>query len=161
MPPATPRYFEQQPGIREAARQWSNVPTSLLVTERILSLPPRLQTLLIDKYCAEHIKQEARDDAANRDCLVRVYLGSTQGKTAQRFFSLRNFKMHLNHMMELQLDVRALARGMGIAYALMHWAAETDGRDVEFVLGSSSQVVSLAKDAGKLGMLKPLSFTGP
>ena len=139
-----------------------NVPTSVLVTERILPLPRRLQRLLIDKYCAPHIQAEARAEPANRDCLMRVYLGSTRGTTGrQRFFSLRNFKLHLNHMAALQLDVRALARGMGIAYALMHWAAETDGRGVEFVLGSSSQAVSLAKDAGKLPMLRPLSYTGP
>jgi hypothetical protein len=162
VPPRTPTFFQHQPGIRDAARQFFNVDTSLLVTERILPLPGRVQALLIEKYCPEHIRHAAHVDPANQDCLVRVYLGSMEGRTAQqRFFSLRNFKMHLNHMVELQLDIRALARGMGMAYALMHWAAETDGRDVEFVLGSSSSVVSLARDAGKLAMVKPLTYTGP
>ncbi|KAG7287923.1 hypothetical protein NEMBOFW57_007441 [Staphylotrichum longicolle] len=161
VPPWTPRFVERQPAFRDAARRCRNVPTSALVTERIPPLPPRARELLIERFCVEGVKEEARRDVANEDCLVRVYLGSTGGKTGQRFFSLRDLKMHLNHMMELQLDVRALARGVGMALALMHWAAETDSRDVEFVLGSSIREVSLARDAGKLDMLKPLTYTGP
>ncbi|KAH6635154.1 hypothetical protein B0J18DRAFT_39470 [Chaetomium sp. MPI-SDFR-AT-0129] len=61
-----------------------------------------------------------------------------QGKIGGLFFSLRNFKLHLNHMIELKLDVKTLARRMGIALAVLHWAAKTDARDVEFVLGSST-----------------------
>jgi hypothetical protein len=45
--------------------------------------------------------------------LVRVYLGSVQGKASQAFFSLRNFKLHLNQMLDLGLDVEAIARRMG------------------------------------------------
>ncbi|KAH6856628.1 zinc finger protein-domain-containing protein [Chaetomium sp. MPI-CAGE-AT-0009] len=155
------RFFAQHSGLAEVVQRVCHFPTSALVMERILPLPERVRTLLIDKYCAEHIKEEARADAANKDCLVRVYLGSTKGKSRQRFFSLRNFKMHLNHMTELQLDIRILARRMGMAMALIHWAAETDGRGVEFVLGSSSKTVSGAIDPGKLWGVKPLSYTGP
>jgi hypothetical protein len=149
-PPNESQFFALHPGLTEAAQQTCHLPTSALVTERILPLPERVRTLLIDKYCAEHIKEEARADAANKDCLVRVYLGSNEGKSHQRFFSLRNFKMHLNHMTELQLDIRIMARKMGMALALLHWAAETDARDVEFVLGSSSKTVSRTVDPSKL-----------
>jgi hypothetical protein len=121
-----------------------------------------VRTLLIYKYCAAHNKPQARTRPANNNnCLVRVYLGSTKGKTAQKSFSLRNFKLHLNHAMELQLDVRALARSMGSALAIIHWAAETDARGVEFVLGSSSETVSLAMDPDQLAGVAPLSYTGP
>ncbi|KAL2200506.1 zinc finger protein-domain-containing protein [Corynascus similis CBS 632.67] len=161
VPAGEPRFFERHSALLEAAEGVCSTPTSALVTERILPLPERVRELLIEKYCAEHIRDEARADPANRDCLVRIYLGSTHGKSGQRFFSLRNFKLHLNHMMELQLDVRALARGVGIALAIMHWAAETDARDVEFVLGSFSQTVSLAKDPSALSSLTPKTYTGP
>ncbi|KAK3294861.1 zinc finger protein-domain-containing protein [Chaetomium fimeti] len=161
-PPNESQFFAQHPGLAEAAEQVCHLPTSALVTERILPLPARVRALIIDNYCAEHIKEEARADAASKDCLVRVYLGSTKGKSCQQFFSLRNFKMHLNHMTELQLDIRTLAQRMGMAMALIHWAAETDGRGVEFVLGNSSKTVSRAIDPGKLcRSVKPLSYTGP
>jgi hypothetical protein len=125
-----------------------------------------VQTLLIDKYCAEpNNKPRARTRPANdnNNCLVRVYLGSTEGKktAAQKSFSLRNFKLHLNHAIELQLEVRALARSMGTALAIMHWAAETDARGVEFVLGSSCKTVSPALDSDRLEDVAPLSYTGP
>lgn len=137
VPKDDPRYFGQRPQLVEAAKEVCNLPTSALVTERIWPLPKDIRTLLIDKYCAPRIKEAAFSDAANKDCLVRVYLGSLQGKSGGLFFSLRNFKMHLNQMVDLQLDVKAMAGRMGIAMAIIHWAAGTDGRDVEFVLGSS------------------------
>ncbi|KAJ4354830.1 hypothetical protein N0V85_009589, partial [Neurospora sp. IMI 360204] len=81
---------------------------------------------------------KALADPANSDCLVRVYLGSTNGKSGGMFFSLRNLKLHPNQLTELNLDIEALASRMGIALAVMHWGARTDARDVEFMLGSSS-----------------------
>ncbi|KAK4043420.1 zinc finger protein-domain-containing protein [Parachaetomium inaequale] len=157
-----PRFLEQHPGLADAAQPVCNfLPTSALVTERILPLPARVGALLIDKYCAEDIKAKSRADPANKDCLVRVYLGSTAGRSGQRFFALRNFKLHLNHMMELQLNVRALARRVGVAMALMHWAAKTDARDVEFALGGAARTTSLAMDPSKLWSVTPGSYTGP
>lgn len=162
VPPNESQFFDQHAGLAEGARRECHFPTSALVTERIQPLPERVRTLLIDKYCAEHIKEEARTDVANQDCLVRVYLGSSEGGSRHRFFSLRNYKMHLNHMVELQLDIEGLARRMGVAMALIHWAAETDGRDVEFVLGSSSKTIRGAIDPNRLcNNVKPLSYTGP
>ncbi|KAK0712940.1 hypothetical protein B0T26DRAFT_813168 [Lasiosphaeria miniovina] len=103
--------------------------------------------LLIEKHCAPRIKDKVRADFANRDCLVRVYLGSTQGKIGGMFFSLRNFKLHLNHMMDLELDTEALA-------------PKTDARDVEFVLGSSTRKTTAAKPISAKD-LKPYTYTGP
>lgn len=137
VPSNDPHYFSTNAALVEAARDVCNTPTAALVTERIPPLPTITRTLLINKYCAPHIKQAAFSDAANDDCLVRVYLGSSLGRAGGQFFSLRNFKMHLNQMVELQLDVEALAAKIGIAMAIMHWAAKTDARDVEFALGSA------------------------
>ncbi|KAK3682898.1 hypothetical protein B0T22DRAFT_502070 [Podospora appendiculata] len=106
------------------------------------------------------IKDKARADPANSDCLVRVYLGSMQGKIGGNFFSLRNFKLHLNHMMDLELDTEALARRMGSALAVLHWGAKTDARDVEFVLGSSTEKTIAAAKPIPVKNLKPCTYTG-
>ncbi|EHK40878.1 hypothetical protein TRIATDRAFT_25233, partial [Trichoderma atroviride IMI 206040] len=129
-------YFDKNPSLVEAAKETCNLPTSVLVSERIQPLSKPTRALLIDKYCPPQAKQMALNAAANKDCLVRLYLGSLKGRE-ERSFSLRNFKMHLDQMVELQLDIKELAGKMATAMAIMHWAAKTDARDIEFVLGSS------------------------
>ncbi|KAK3994537.1 hypothetical protein QBC44DRAFT_340714 [Cladorrhinum sp. PSN332] len=153
-------YFNKNRGIVEAAEGVCNLPSSVLVTERIHPLPHSTRDHLIENYCAPRIQEEARADPANKDCLVRVYLGSMQGRTRRGCFSLRNLKLHLNQLLDLNLDVGKLARRMGTALAVMHWAAKTDARDVEFVLGSSAKV-SQALGPEQLKTAKPLSYTGP
>ncbi|KAM0332395.1 hypothetical protein ACHAQA_002674 [Verticillium albo-atrum] len=125
--------------LRAAVGDACIVPTNVLTSERIPPLPKSTRRLLIEKYCRTDIKQQAMDDPANRDCLVRVYLGSLRGRSHQRFFSLRNFKLHLNQMLELNLNVESMAADIGATLAVMHWGARTDARDVEFVLGSSDR----------------------
>jgi hypothetical protein len=161
VPPQTTSYFDRNPDLVRAAEQIVNFPTAALVSERIEPLPHPTRVRLVEKYCSPRNRLEAVADAANRDCLVRLYLGSTQGKTGGRFFSLRNLKLHLNHMVDIKLDVVALARRMGIAFALMHWAAKTDGRDVEFVLGSSSAKMHVALPVGEIMALEEQTYTGP
>ena len=44
-------------------------------------------------------------------------------------------------MMEyLEVEVSELANEMAIDLAILHWQAQVDGMDVEFVLGSSANV---------------------
>lgn len=160
VPSGRESFWDKQSGLLEAAKGVCNLPTAALFTERIRPLPSRTRELLIDRYCAPSIKDTARADAANRDCLVRVYLGSMQGKIGGMFFSLRNFKLHLNHMVDLALDTEALARRMGSALAVLHWGAKTDARDVEFVLGSSTKKTIAAKPISTKD-LKPFTYTGP
>ncbi|KAL7907087.1 zinc finger domain-containing protein [Trichoderma velutinum] len=136
-------YFKNRPEVAQAAKDLCHLPTSVLVTQRIAPLPERARILLIDKYCAPRIKEAALRDASNKECLVRVYLGSLEGKSERLFFSLRNFKLHLNQMIDLQLNIKMMAGRMGVAMALIHWAAETDARYVEFVLGSDPNKPSL------------------
>ncbi|PTB68370.1 hypothetical protein BBK36DRAFT_1167615 [Trichoderma citrinoviride] len=157
------RYLSHHPELADAASKVCNLATSILVSERILPLPERARTLLIKKYCPPHIKEAALRDDANRDCLVRPYLGSMQGKTGGegRFFSLRNFELHLNQMVDLQLDVEAMASSMGVAMAIMHWAAWTDARDVEFVLGSSAEETSARRSTKEVARLQNPVYTGP
>lgn len=101
-----------------------------------MPLPQSTRELLIDKYCLGN-KDAAKAHESNKDCLVRLYLGSLGHRSSSRMFSLRNYKLHLQQMVDLQLDVEGFARNMGEALAVIHWAAKKDGRDIEFVLGSS------------------------
>ncbi|UKZ63016.1 uncharacterized protein TrAtP1_004244 [Trichoderma atroviride] len=153
-------YFDKNPSLVEAAKETCNLPTSVLVSERIQPLSKPTRALLIDKYCPPQAKQMALNAAANKDCLVRLYLGSLKGRE-ERSFSLRNFKMHLDQMVELQLDIKELAGKMATAMAIMHWAAKTDARDIEFVLGSSPlKAVAEMSAEDYLNLPGPV-YTGP
>jgi hypothetical protein len=153
-------YFELNPMLSQAVEKVCNLPKSGLVTERIFPLPLRTRNLLIDNFCPGPHRQAARYDPKNQDCLVRVYLGSMHGRQ-ERDFSLRNFKLHLNQMAELQLDAKNMAGRMAIALALMHWAAKTDARDVEFVLGSSSKKIADSLTGREIRSLKQPTYFGP
>ncbi|TWU78657.1 hypothetical protein ED733_005601 [Metarhizium rileyi] len=145
----SPTFFDRHPALESAVGKNCEIPTSTLVTEHILPLSQPTRLALIEKYCPEHIRQSALDSPGNQDCLVRVYLGSMKGRLDRsepgaggrplRWFTLRNFPLHLNQIENLGLDVVTLARRMGTAMAILHWAAKTDAKDVEFVLGSSSR----------------------
>ncbi|KAK3306497.1 zinc finger protein-domain-containing protein [Chaetomium strumarium] len=162
VPKKRSEWWENYPGLTEAAEKWCNLPTCALLTERIDPLPKPTRTAIIEKYCKPKIKQEALAAPGNNDCLVRVYLGSAKKGKTPRFFNLRNFKLYLNRMVELRLDVDDLARRMGVALAVMHWAARTDANDVEFVLGSSSSTNSPAEDdAEDPERMTLLTYTGP
>ncbi|KAL7619918.1 hypothetical protein AAE478_010465 [Parahypoxylon ruwenzoriense] len=51
---------------------------------------------------------------------------------------------------------------MAEALAIMHWAARTDARDVEFALRSSMQKVPISpKSHSEILKMQPGSFTGP
>ena len=163
VPKDTPSYFANNPDLSKAATDTCHMPTDVLVTERIHPLPQSIRTFLIEKYCPPAARESALNDPANDDCLVRVYLGSHSRKpsSGMKFFSLRNFKMHLDQMVDLDIDIETVAKRMGAALAVMHWAARTDARDVEFVLGSSrKKTTPLAIDDEKLANMQP-KYTGP
>ncbi|KAI0179435.1 zinc finger protein-domain-containing protein [Hypoxylon sp. FL1284] len=130
-------WWDKHKELAAAAQDTCHIPARVLVTERVLPLPDAIRQKLIDMFCKESLRATAAKDSANKDCLVRVYLGSMRGRVMS-FFSLRNFKLHLNQMIDIGLDYEGLAVSMGQALALIHWRARTDARDVEFVLGCSS-----------------------
>lgn len=153
-------YFDDNPTLLQAAEQVCNMPKSAIVTERIYPLPLRTRNLLIENFCAEQAKSAARRDPANRDCLVRVYLGSMWGRIS-RSFSLQNFRLHLNQMADIQLDAKAIAGRITTALAVMHWAAKTDARGVKFVLASSSEKISENYLGRELQSFQHPIYTGP
>ncbi|OAP56872.1 hypothetical protein AYL99_08984 [Fonsecaea erecta] len=133
-------WWEKHQELEKAASSVCNLPARVLVTERILPLPAPIREKLIDQFCKENLRASALADTANKDCLVRIYLGSMKGR-ATSFFSLRNFKLHLNQMIDIGLDFEMLAVSIGQTLAIIHWEAKADARDVEFVLGSSATVI--------------------
>ncbi|KAH7160455.1 zinc finger protein-domain-containing protein [Dactylonectria estremocensis] len=134
-------FWDINQSLSRIAEPLCHLPTHGLCTERILPLPEVTRQLLIDKY-------------------LRVYLGSLRGRSGGMFFSLRNFKLHLNQLVDLRLDVTTMALSMGSALAIMHWAAQTDARDVEFVLGSITEPLP-TMSAAEAAALLPNSWTGP
>lgn len=133
-------WWEKHRELKMAASSACNLPARVLVTERILPLPAPIREKLVDQFCKKDLSASALADPANKDCLVRIYLGSMKGHTTS-FFSLRNFKLHLNQMIDIGLDFEMLAVSIGQTLAIIHWEAQADARDVEFVLGSSATVL--------------------
>lgn len=114
----------------------------LFLETRILPLPKTAREALIELYFEddETVQQEAKDDQENKDCLVRIYLGERESirQQTEGYTSLRNFELRLNMMENLDLDILNLAAEMAIGLAILHWEAQIDGMDTEFVLGSSA-----------------------
>lgn len=112
--------------------------------DRIPPLSQPIREALIELYFDSNndIRQEAKNDEDNNDCLVRIYLGEneTQEQKSYCYDSLRNFPMRLNMIEDLKLDKIVLATEMAIALAVIHWEAQVDAMDAEFVLGSAAEI---------------------
>ncbi len=79
----------------------------------------------------------ARKIARNKDCLVRLYLGSRRPNwRCEGEFSVRNFELTLDKMDALGLDARQYVVPMAQTLAILHCDCLVDAYDVEFVLGS-------------------------
>lgn len=136
----------------------------MLISERILPLPKVIRVALIELFCPEGIREKQLHETTNNACLVRIYLGKNnerrKSSRPQQFFSLRNFKLHLNQMKQLGLDIDTFACTIANALAIMHWQAKVDAADVEFVLGSApSTTHQIAPTYDQLKDMAPGSST--
>lgn len=104
-------------------------------------MPAIVRDALVDECCLhDPLKPRVKADRANHDCLIRIYLGRkkevrTSGAPRQLWFALRNFKMDLQRLNDLDIETTTFARSMAVALAVMHWHSNLDARDVECVLG--------------------------
>lgn len=113
-----------------------------------------IQESLIAHYCALHERIFALNNPRNRDCLIRVYLGVRRINYQYRpNFSLRNFEADLSILDELQLEKAHHTQAMAICLAEMHWNVKIDAADVEFVLGSAPEQLTLK--SAQLDILPP------
>ncbi|KAJ6107369.1 zinc finger protein-domain-containing protein [Penicillium sp. IBT 18751x] len=128
---------ENKPFFTATMQESVSLPAMTLISQRILPLPKIAREALINKYCPEPSRTLVAANPTNRDCLARVYLGRRRTTTAPSAnFTLRNFNLHLDQMIELDLPISKIAGAIGEALALVHWTAHVDGYDIEFVLGS-------------------------
>lgn len=124
---------------------WSNEfpcrPRDVLCVERIFPLPKPTRDGLIELYCPPNGREMAKAHPANKDCLLRPILGRKRQSSGSKLnvFSLRNFKLHLDQIQKLNLDIHDLSFALADALAMLHWHTRIDAMDVEFVLGSSPQ----------------------
>ncbi|KAB8271165.1 hypothetical protein BDV30DRAFT_228370 [Aspergillus minisclerotigenes] len=113
----------------------------ILCMERIFPLPQAVRHALIELFCNPNNVATAKSDASNKDCLVRLFLGRKRYGASRpggsRVLSLRNYKLHVDQVEELQLDADEYAASMADALAIMHWHTRIDAMDIEFVLGST------------------------
>ncbi|KAL8952595.1 MAG: hypothetical protein Q9222_001510 [Ikaeria aurantiellina] len=114
-------------------------PCNVLVTDRILPLSQSTRETLTNKYCPEKLKADIRSSEADRDCLIRPYLGRKRHRFAcrnSRFtaFSLRNYPLYSDQIAELNLPATPYASIMAETLAMLYWTAHIDANDVEFVL---------------------------
>ncbi|CAI7632905.1 unnamed protein product [Penicillium discolor] len=109
---------------------------------------------LIDAYCPVPSRLAVMSHDTNRDCLARIYLGRRRDANdpPARNFTLRNFNLCLDQMIELDLPIQHYARAIGQALAIMHWSANVDGYDVEFVLGSERETTYTQDICRSLGL---------
>ncbi|KAL3476046.1 zinc finger protein-domain-containing protein [Aspergillus californicus] len=137
-------------------------PCNTIHAQRIPPIPAETRQFIIERYCPSQLIEDIMASDANRDCLIRPYLGRRRVQpTATRrpsefkefkVFSLRNYPLHVDQMEEigiLQDDIISYAKTMAEALAMMHWVAGVDGNDVEFVLAAPNMDKSLnhaAKD---------------
>ncbi|KAF5647483.1 triacylglycerol lipase II precursor [Fusarium sp. NRRL 25303] len=117
-------------------------PCNALLSEKVHPLSEDVRKLLVSKFARGGSDQDAIiNDKRNEHCLIRPYLGRRKkgwGDTNRStFFSLRNFPLHLDRMIELGLDVQSYAKVMAEGLAFLHWVARIDANDVEFVLARS------------------------
>lgn len=120
--------FPELPGFSRKARD-------ALAMERIFPLPRCIREALIDRFCPETFQDAARANGANKDCLIRPYFGRYGHGSSTLGFTLRNFKLHIDQIGELGVDVVTLYSTIAHAFAVLHWAVETDGNGLEFVFG--------------------------
>lgn len=143
--PKEDNFFADRPSLQQLASATCPVPADVLVSERILPLPQPARAHLIEKFCPPELKGIAHANI-NQHCLVRPYLGARNRTLNRWVFSLYNFKFYIDMMESLQLEVKTLACAMGEALAVVHWDARTDGRDIEFALGSTRTMNTLLLD---------------
>ncbi|KAK5230831.1 DNA polymerase zeta [Exophiala xenobiotica] len=112
---------------------------NVLCAERIPPLPQEVRNRLIDRYCPPASIATIKANDADRDCLVRPYLGrrkiQNEARRGRNFFSLRNYPLHLNQAEDLDLPITMYAHAMAEMLAMLHWTAKIDANDIEFVLG--------------------------
>ncbi|KZL72872.1 hypothetical protein CT0861_06211 [Colletotrichum tofieldiae] len=154
---------------REDAVAWSQILPRLprnytscnaLISEKIPPLPRHVRKLLAERLQLGTSPDEIADDAKNAHCLIRPYLGRRKhrdnGTSRNRprrfsFYSLRNIPLYVDQMEGLGFNLESYALAMADTLAFLHWSAQVDANDVEFVLAQSRQHATSVANAPSPG----------
>ncbi|KAF3803144.1 hypothetical protein GCG54_00011813 [Colletotrichum gloeosporioides] len=148
--PPTSRWWKRHSSILlEAPYDISQKTPWALLSQRIPPLPKCHRDILIDTFCPAHKRRDAAADSKNETALARVYLGRRRvpGAPLPPNFSLRNYNLTLDQLLQLNAPVADYARQMGDALCVMHWNAWVDGYGIKFVLGGQPKPPKMASSA--------------
>lgn len=133
---------------------WRNrASNDMLISERIPALSHPIRESLVDLYCptSDELPQRVLSSTKDKDCLIQLYLGrrmtpDTERQRPRWFFTLRNFKLHLDQALDEHDGVGwegvvHYARMMARSLAVCHWVAGVDASGVEYVLGGPPSAI--------------------
>ncbi|KAJ9639730.1 hypothetical protein H2204_003523 [Knufia peltigerae] len=129
--------------------------------DRILPVTKEMREAIVQTYFSpdQSTQQQVLGNINNKDCLVRLYFG--QNAPASELYdssdTLRNFPLYLDRAQQLKLDMDRLAEEMALGLAILHWEAQIDTQDVEFVIGTSTTPVLSSYHPDNRRMPPPVS----
>ncbi|KIW72964.1 hypothetical protein PV04_01120 [Phialophora macrospora] len=110
--------------------------------DRILPVPQQTRMALVRQFYQDDVQTQHNvlRNQENKDCLIRIYLGSNNpsGQAYDDTATLRNFPLYLDQAKLIGIDINTYAEEMAIGLAILHWQAQIDAADTEFVIGSST-----------------------
>lgn len=101
----------------------------LYAMQRVPPLCPALANAIASRYMP--------GGECRQQFIGRVYLGRARRRENARFCAVQNFPLSLDVLDAIGIDGTELAVSIGQALAMLHFEADVDARDVEFVLGGS------------------------
>ncbi|EQK98281.1 hypothetical protein G6O67_005117 [Ophiocordyceps sinensis] len=113
------------------------------IMERIPAIPHCAREALVKEFFDEEDHDYFLHDMDSLDCLVRLYFGQEDNGAA--ISDLRNFPLYTDQMDDIGLDTKTLVTELAVGLAIVHWGAELDAMDSEYVLASSSPYLSRSR----------------
>lgn len=157
------QWWDENKPFFENVHETFSLPAMALITEHILPLPKVARRALINTYCPPSLQSTVSANPVNRDCLARIYLGRRRPADAQLSpnFTLRNYNLTLDQILDLNLSASSFASAMGEALATIHWSANVDAYDIEFVLGSEGDITYSRDVSLTLNLTPEMVFAMP
>lgn len=116
---------------------------AMFYLDRILPVTEVSRFALVNKFFHRDAQHAVLGNIENEDCLIRLYFGQTNPEDGlySSDTTLRNFPLYLDQAKDIKLDVNKYAQEMALGLAILHWEAQIDGQDTEFVIGTSTTKV--------------------
>lgn len=110
--------------------------------DRILPVSEITRVALVSKFFLTDAQSQriVLKNTDNQDCLIRLYFGKHKPDDGMYTTedTLRNFPLYLDQAKVIKIDINGYATQMAIGLAILHWEAQIDAADTEFVIGTST-----------------------